>query len=484
MSSPASCGGRSPTDAMPERRNILQVSTADERGGAEGVARNLLREYRARGHRSQMAVGFKCTDEPDVFVIPNDAERNAWGRFWLSASARLGSNGARGSRRAAHLAYMIGRPAKQVNQWLGIEDFQFAGTRRIVAMADGPDIVHCHNLHGGYFDLRALQWLSSQLPVVITMHDAWLLSGHCVHSFDCERWETGCGSCPDLTLYPAVSRDATAHNWKRKRRIYAASKLNVATPCQWLMDKVKRSILTEGTESARVIPHGVDLKHFRPIPRSEARAHLGLADDVDVLLFAANGVRRNVWKDYVTMRAAVGRVAEQMRGRNIVFIALGDVGPSEAIGAAEVRFVPYQRDPDAVARYYSAADLYIHGTRADTFPNVILEALACGTPVIGTAVGGVPEQIKGYGALGSRVHPLNTHTGNEATGMLVPAGEPEAMAHGISSMLLDTALRRALSANAVEDARQRFDLQRQVTDYLQWYCEIFAERRRSKAEHS
>jgi glycosyltransferase involved in cell wall biosynthesis len=464
---------------MAERRSILQVSTADERGGAESVARNLLREYRARGHRSQMAVGFKCTDEPDVFVIPNDAERSPWGRFWLSASVKLTSNAARGSRRAAHLAYMIGQPAKQLNQWLGIEDFQFAGTRKIVAMADDPDIVHCHNLHGGYFDLRALEWLSTERPVVITMHDAWLLSGHCVHSLGCERWETGCGKCPDLTLYPAISRDATAHNWKRKRRIYAASRLNVATPCQWLMEKVKRSILTQAVGSTKVIPHGIDLTHFKPIPRSVARAHLGLSEDADVLLFAANGVRRNVWKDYVTMRAAVERVAERMRGRNIVFIALGDVGPSEVIGSAEVRFVPYQRDPDAVARFYSAADLYIHGTRADTFPNVILEALACGTPVIGTAVGGIPEQIKGFGPFGSRVHPLNSHAADAATGMLVPAGEPEAMAQAISTLLLDPALRRTLGANAVEDARQRFDLQRQVTDYLQWYCEILADRRRS-----
>jgi glycosyltransferase involved in cell wall biosynthesis len=465
---------------MTERRNILQVSTADERGGAENVARNLQREYRARGHRSQMAVGFKNTAEPDVFVIPNKAERNPWERFWLGASEQLTGNGTSGVRRAARLARVIGQPGKLLNHWMGVEDFQFAGTRRIVDLAGHPDIVHCHNLHGGYFDLRALEWLSARQPVVITMHDAWLLSGHCVHSLSCDRWQTGCGKCPDLTLYPAVSRDATAYNWKRKRRIYAASRLNIATPCQWLMDKVERSILSLGAATRRVIPHGIDLTEFKPIPRSTARAQLGLSEDADVLLFAANGIRQNMWKDYVTMRAAVEMVASRMAGRNIVFIALGDTGPSDRIGTAEVRFIPYQREPASVARFYSAADLYIHGTRADTFPNVILEALACGTPVIGTAVGGIPEQIKGVGVLGSRVHPLNTHGTETATGMLVPAGEPEAMAHGIEGLLLDTELRRMLAANAVEDARKRFDLQRQVSDYLQWYREILADRRPSK----
>ena len=51
---------------MSDRRNILQISTADVRGGAENVARNLQRENSARGHRSQMAVGFKITDDPRV----------------------------------------------------------------------------------------------------------------------------------------------------------------------------------------------------------------------------------------------------------------------------------------------------------------------------------------------------------------------------------------------------------------------------------
>ena len=207
--------------------SILQVSTADERGGAESVARNLFREYRLRGHRSQMAVGFKQGSDPDIFVVPNDEVRGGWERFWMSQSSLLENLEVVGAKRAARLVRLAGQPTKVIDEWMGIEDFHFAGTRRILDLAGHPDIVHCHNLHGGYFDLRALQWLSAERPVVITMHDAWLLSGHCVHSLSCERWETGCGSCPDLTLYPAVRRDATAHNWQRKRRIYSGSRLYV-----------------------------------------------------------------------------------------------------------------------------------------------------------------------------------------------------------------------------------------------------------------
>src|SRR5439155_11546406 len=119
-----------------------------------------------------------------------------------------------------------------------------------------PDLVHCHNLHAKYFDLRVLPWLSRQVPVVLTLHDAWMLSGLCCHSFDCERWRTGCGQCPHLTLYPTIYPgipDATHLNWKRKRKIYRRSRLYVATPSRWLMQKVKQSILAPAVIEARVI---------------------------------------------------------------------------------------------------------------------------------------------------------------------------------------------------------------------------------------
>lgn len=460
---------------MPGPLNILQVSTSDGGGGAEHVARNLFRGYRQRGHRSQMAVGFTRGADPDVFVVPNDKASGEWERFWIGVATRVGESRVPGARQTASLAGLVAQPRRDLNRRRGLEDFEFVGTRRIVDLAGHPDLVHCHNLHGGYFDLRALEWLSAHVPVVITMHDAWLLSGHCAHSLACERWRTGCGQCPDLTLYPSIPRDATARNWERKRRIYAASRLHIATPCQWLMDRVEQSMLACGAAATKVIPYGIDLNQFTPTPRAAARAELGLPNDAAVLLFAANGIRRNVWKDYVTMRAAVERVAARPNGQDVIFLALGESGPNERIGGAELRFVPYQSDPAAVARFYSAADLYVHGARADTFPNVVLEALACGTPVVGTAVGGITEQILGVGTL-RLIHPLNTHRPEDATGLLVPPGDPEAMARGIEALLSNPVLRGMLSANAVADAHRRFDLERQVNDYLRWYSEILAER--------
>ena len=87
---------------------------------------------------------------------------------------------------------------------------------------------------GGYFDFAALPSLSRMSPLVLTLHDAWLLADTARILLGCERWKTGCGDCPDLTIYPAATRDATDFNWQRKQRIFARSRLYIATPSRWL----------------------------------------------------------------------------------------------------------------------------------------------------------------------------------------------------------------------------------------------------------
>lgn len=95
------------------------------------------------------------------------------------------------------------------------------------------------------------------------------------------------------------------------------------------------------------------------------------------------------------MKAAVAQLAARMHGQRVLFTALGEDAPAERIGEAELCFVPYQRNPQAVARYDQAADVYVHAAEVDTFPNTVLEALASGTPVVATAVGdtGAGERI-------------------------------------------------------------------------------------------
>ena len=174
------------------------------------------------------------------------------------------------------------------------------------------------------------------------------------------------------------------------------------------------------------------------------------------------------------MRAAVGQVADRMKDQTLIFIALGEEAPPERIGQAEVRFVPYQNDPGTVARYFQAADLYIHAARAEVWGLTITEALACGTPVVATGIGGIPEQVKGLELSQFSLwnSGLNRYGMNEATGVLVPEGDAQAMAVSIERLLTDDFLRLRLGENAALDAAKRFDVQRQVDEFLNWYHSI------------
>ena len=450
---------------MTERAlRVLQVNLRDIQGGAAQVAWNLHRAYRGRGLDARMAVARKFSRDPFVYEIPQEQYKPVLTRGLLWMGRRLETLSARtrgvGLGRLGGAFISLAEIPQRWAVYRGREDFYAPATQHLLELVQGPqDILHLHNLHKSwedhrnYFDLRALPDLSRKVPVVMTLHDAWLLSGHCAHSMACERWRSGCGRCPALDIYPALRRDGTAYNWQRKRDIYRQSRLYVATPSHWLMEKVERSILSVAMVSSQVIPNGVDLSVFHP--GQEDRNALGLPLDAHVLLFTADGIRVNKMKDFQTLRHAIELVAEHRS--NVLFVALGEAGQTEQVGHAQLRFVPYQNDPELVARYYRSADVYIHASRADTFPNSVIEALACGTPVVATRVGGIPEQIV-----------------EGETGFLTPEGDSAAMAMRIEMLLTDMDLKCRMGQASAEDASKRFDLNRQADGYLQWYKEIIS----------
>lgn len=440
--------------------NILQVNCFDNIGGAARIAWDLHRGYRSRGENSDMAVEVKTSQDPAVRIIPRSESSGFPDRFLYSIGLWM-------EQQVKHYGLMIGgknigrflKKTSEYRHWWtifqGREDFDFPGSWNLLqTSAVLPDVVHLHNLHSNYFDLRFLPKLSTSYPAIITLHDMWLLTGHCAHSFDCARWETGCGACPYLDTPPAVRKDATSYNWNRKKEIYEKSKLYLAFPSKWIMDKAKESILAPAIMDSRVIHNGVDLSLFCPGDKLSARIALNLDPESLVILFVAIGSSNNLFKDFSTMRNALELVSGQLSGRKVTLIALGgdDSLSNIQIGNMEILFAPYVSDMKKVAQYYQASDLYLHAARGDTFPNVVLEALACGTPVIATGVGGIPEQIK-----------------DGETGFVVPPRDSYTMAMKILNLLEDSQARKRFSFTAVEDVKRRFGLDQMIDGYLKYY---------------
>jgi len=458
---------------------ILQVNTSDLGGGAEKYSYGLMTAFRDRGYDSWMAVGTKRRDDANVVVLPNKEQRPPYQRFMWSLHDRLeGSNLPAKPKRL--LTWLVRRWAEPLVAWrnyLGFDSYGFRGTKFLLKLTPKPpSIVHLHNLHGGYFDLRLLPTLSRQSAVFITLHDNWALTGYCSYTFGCDRYISGCGKCPELGAYRKVGFDGTGQSWQHKKAIYQNSKLYIATPSQWMMNMVDRSVLGAAAVERRVIPVGVDQSVYKPGDKNEDRRALGLPLDAMVLVFASNGGRTSRYKDFATLRSAfeilTGLLATD---KPLILLALGETGPSEFFGSAEIRFVPFLKEPSQVARYYRAADIYVHSAREDNFPAVIIEAMSCGTPVVATAVGGIPEQIRGLQTLGP--HDLNKIPREQATGVLVHPRDPDALALAIKALLEDKDLLAELGANAAADAALRFNAETQIAAYLTWYDEVLKAKR-------
>lgn len=435
--------------------NILQVSTQDIAGGAEKIAMNLHKEYRSEGHRAILAVGRKISNESGIIQLSqtslSDLDKKQFHRN--HCLNKIADN--RISSYLLKFVHGLSHPQKSWDFYWGKENFSFPDSHLLLSIANNNfEIINFHNLHGDYFDLRILPSISKRIPAVITMHDEWLYTGHCAYSFDCMRWKNGCGNCPDLGIYPPIKRDSTRFNLKRKQGILLQSPLFLVTPSKWLMDRLSDSILAN--QLIQVIHNGIDLNVFSDKRRQYARHKLGITEGERVILSLSN---RSYFKDFPTIFDALNKIsAGHKKGKFTCFIVGGQQNKKEYIEGLNIHYVDFQSNQEEIALYYQAADLFLFASKADNYPTTILESLACGTPVIATNVGGIPEQII-----------------DGENGFLVPKGDSDAMALLTNSLLEDFELRNKMGMLSAERAKREFGIARQCNDYLRYYEQVIME---------
>jgi len=323
---------------------------------------------------------------------------------------------------------------------------------RVMHVPAGPEIPydknqvvnHLHQFVQGVLDFARREGLTYDV-----IHSHYWLSGLAARHLR-QAW-----GVPIVQMFHTLGQMKNAvasgpQEWETNRRIQAeaevmgfADYLVAATPLERA-----QMVWLYGADAAKivVVPCGVDLGLFRPVPQDQARQMLGLPAGRRVVLFVG---RIEPLKGIDTLLRAMAILASDGASKQ-KDLSVIIVGGAPGAGAAQVkseleRLQNLQADlgiehlvtfmgaqnQDTLVYYYSAADVTVVPSRYESFGMVALEAMACGTPVIASKVGGLAFTVQ-----------------DGQTGFLVPDRDPELLASKIRSLLDNDGLRHQLGGQA------------------------------------
>lgn len=240
-----------------------------------------------------------------------------------------------------------------------------------------PDVVHIHNVHGYFLHYPLLlSYLAERgKPVIWTVHDCWLFTGHCYHyvAAGCDRWQSGCHDCPQKRAFP------TSWLLDRSRRNYAAKQkaltglpdLTLVTVSDWMRREVAKSFLKD--VPCRVIHNGIDLDTFQPMPDPQVQERFGIPATHYVLAVASIWLPEKGIADLVRL---AGLLAPD---EGLVLVGRIDEEQKSTFPAG-VTFIPRTENAAALAALYSGALALVNPTWQDNYPTVNLEAIASARP--------------------------------------------------------------------------------------------------------
>nr|AIF26863.1 putative group 1 glycosyl transferase [uncultured bacterium fosmid pJB135F11] len=392
---------------------ILILNTSECVGGAAIAARRLCQALDKQGMEARMMVCHRQTTSPQVL----SASCSRWHFLW------------------ERLRIFLANGLSRRNLWK--VDIACSGTDIIHTEAfRQADVIHLHWINQGYLSLGEIRRiLASGKKVVWTLHDMWPFTGICHHSGLCEHFQEHCHDCP--LLMHSTAHDLSWRVFHRKQECYLPSSLTFVGCSRWIADRARLSALTQG-QRVEHIPNPVDFSTFHPMDRQEARRHWNLPLDRPLILFVAAKVT-DADKGIHLLQQAYALLSDKP---DVVVVG----GQSAPMGEG-FHSIPYVADETSMATLYAAVDAFVTPSLFENLPNVIAEAMSCGTPCVGFCTGGIPEMID--------------HLSN---GYVARYADAEDLALGIRYVLQHD-LRQA----AIEKARAMFDPVAVARQYIHVY---------------
>ena len=327
----------------------------------------------------------------------------------------------------------------------------WSATRRFIdeIKALKPDIIHIHNIHGYFLNYKILfDFLAhSDIPVVWTVHDCWLYTGHCYHyaAAGCYKWQSLCEDCPQKFEFPASYLvDRSRQNYLDKKEAFTSvPNMTIVTVSEWMKNEMSNSFLKNC--QFQVIHNGIDLNVFSVQDNEQGvRQRYGLGDKRIILGLASIWSKEKGWDDFIEMA--------KMLNDNELIVLVGvseeqqEQLPSNIVGIRRTENV------QQLAELYSAADVFVNPTWQDNYPTVNLEAIACGTPVVTYRTGGSVEAI------------------TDSTGMIVEQGNVAGLLSAAREIMQRGT--QFFKDSCRKFALENFDKEERYNDYLKLYDKL------------
>jgi glycosyltransferase involved in cell wall biosynthesis len=253
------------------------------------------------------------------------------------------------------------------------------------------DVIYIHWINFFSLSINSLERiLKTGKPVYWFMHDMWPITGGCHYALGCDRFMSHCQQCPMGNNRRGSTRrlDLSYLQFEVKLKHLSQYKnLHFITPSQWLGDMVKKSALFKDHDVQ--IHHNVlDTDVFVQRDKIEARKRLNLPINKKLILFGAENIG-SPYKGWTYLRDAL---REPLDGVECVVYGTCKIDVQSQVGV-KLNKLGRISDIQKLVDLYSACDVFVTPSLADNYPNVIIEAMACGLPVVGFASGGIPEMI-------------------------------------------------------------------------------------------
>lgn len=291
------------------------------------------------------------------------------------------------------------------------------------------DIVHLHLIHNySNFSILSLPKLSRKKTIFWTLHDPWAFTGGCEHSFDCEKWMTGCKAiCPYPRSRSIFQAYSPFFHWKIKKYLYSKSDINLIVASQWMKDRVSVSPLLKHLP-CHLIPFGIDINLFHPGDKLKAREKLGINPLHRVIAFRDPGLKKDKFKG---MRWLMEALQIYQPETSVALLIFQDGEAFEVLRDKYDIIRTGWIKEEEMSLALSAADIFLMPSIQESFGLMAVEAMSCGLPVIvfeGTAL---PSIIKA---------PIG--------GISVPAKNSKALAEAVKLLLNDEELRLKIGKQA------------------------------------